>query len=160
YDYKPNSTELIEQAWAENGAAALPMGDVEPPYDGSPYYGSSMGQQLRERSYAVFLEGGSYINYGHEDWWAFGVPALFTEGLTWQEVPQHTHTVEQSYIWSLIDAYVADPAWVADDGELLIAGEGSGDDKAAAGRSDKAAIVYLPVARSITLDTTVLGGLS
>jgi hypothetical protein len=156
YDYGSNSTELVEAAWNDPDASSLPFGDVEPPYDGSPHYDGDMGQQLRERSYAVFVEGGSFINYGQEDWWPFGSGGLYSEGLNWDQVPDHQHTVEQSYVWSLIDAYVADPTWAPDDGSFLTTGEESGDTKAAVGRSATAAIAYLPSSRDLTIDTTVV----
>ena len=35
------------------------------------------------------------------------------------EVPGHTHTLQQQYAWKLLDQYVADPTWVPDDGSFL-----------------------------------------
>ena len=155
YQYGSNSTEIAETGWDETDA--YPVGDVEPPYDGSPHYGGDIGQQLRERSYATFLEGGTYINYGQEDWWPFGSAGLYSEGLTWADVPTHEHTVQQSYVWSLIDEYVADATWTPTDA-FIVDGEDSGDNKAAAGASDTAAIAYFPSARDVTVDTTILPG--
>jgi hypothetical protein len=156
YEFGNNSTEIAEAGYAE--VPTVPVGDCEPPYDGAPHYGADADQQLRERSYATFLEGGSLINYGHEDWWRFGLSGLYTEGLTWQQVQGHSHTVQQSYAWNLLDEFVADPTWAPDDGSFLTTGTGSGDTKAAAGRSDTAAIAYLPSSRDVVVNTTVLGG--
>ena len=101
----------------------MATGDAEPAYAGSGHYGGNEGQQLRERSYATFLEGGTYINYGDEDWWPFGAQGLYSEGLAWRDVPSDSHTIQQSYVWSLIDEYVADATWeptlVRDDGRGL-----------------------------------------
>jgi hypothetical protein len=156
YEFGNNSTEIAEAGYAE--VPTVPVGDCEPPYDGAPHYGADADQQLRERSYTTFLEGGSLINYGHEDWWRFGLSGLYTEGLTWQQVQGHSHTVQQSYAWKLLDEFVADPTWAPDDGSFLTTGTGNGDTKAAAGRSDTAAIAYLPSSRDVVVNTTVLGG--
>jgi hypothetical protein len=155
-----DSTELIQASWNEKGATALPTGDVEPGYDASPVIHGDLGQQLRERSYAVFLEGGVFINYGHEDWWPFGAQGVVdsTEDLTWKQVPDHIHTVQQQYLFDLLDKYVADQTWIPDDGTFLLKGTGSGGTEAAAGRSEKAAIAYFPSERSVVVDTTVIGG--
>ena len=153
YNRDGNSTEIVEASFAE---VAMATGDVEPAYDGSGHYGGNEGQQLRERSYATFLEGGAYINYGHEDWWPFGGQGLFSEGLAWRDVPSDSHTIQQSYVWSLIDEYVADATW-APTSSFVTTGEGSGDDKAAIGASDTAAIAYFPTNRSVVVDTTLLG---
>jgi hypothetical protein len=153
YNYGSNSVEIAETGYAEG---SVPVGDTEPPYDGSPHYAENLGQQLRERSYATFLEGGSYINYGHEDWWPFGAAGLYSEGLSWGEVPDHVHTVEQSYVWALIDEYVADPTWEPSE-SFVTAGTDEGDTKAAAGASDTAAMAYFPTSRDVVVDTTVAG---
>jgi hypothetical protein len=156
YDYRGNSTEIAESGYAS--APEVPVGDSEPPYDGAPHYSGNQGQQLRERSYAVFLEGGSLINYGQEDWWTFGLQGLYSEGLSWQQVPTHSHTVQQSFAWALLDQFVADRTWVPDNGSFLTTGTGSGETKAAAGRSGTAGVVYFPSTRSVVVNTTILGG--
>ena len=154
------STELVEASWNEQGATQLPTGDVEPAYDGSPHIGDDRGQQLRERSYAVFLEGGVYINYGQEDWWPFGAAGVVdsTEDLTWEQVADDVHTVQEEYLFELLDEYVADPTWAPEDGSFLSVGTGSGGSKAAAGRSDGAAIAYFPDKRDVAINTTLLEG--
>jgi hypothetical protein len=154
------STALIQASWNETGATALPTGDVEPGYDASPAIHGELGQQLRERSYAVFLEGGVFINYGDEDWWTFGAQGVVdsTEDLRWQQVPEHIHTMQQQYLFGLLDQYVAVPTWVPDDGSFLSKGTGSGGTKAAAGRSDKAAIAYVPSERDVVVNTTAISG--
>jgi hypothetical protein len=156
----PNAVELIEASWNEAGATTLPTGDSESAYDASPYIDEgNYGQQLRERSYAVFIEGGSYINYSHEDWWPFGAAGWVssTESLDWTGVRDHSHTVQAQFIWTLLDHYVADRTWLPDNGSFLKAGAGSGDTKAAAGASDRAAIAYFPSPRDVQVDTTVVG---
>ena len=156
-----NATELVEASWRESGATTRPTGDQEPGYDASPHIDvGNRGQQLRERSYAVFLEGGSYINYSHEDWWRFGAQGWVdsTEDLAWNRVPAHGHTVQQQYVWKLVDAYVADPTWVPETRSFLTTGTGRGDTKAAAGRSASAAVAYFPSSRSVVVNTTVIAG--
>ena len=148
-----NAADLVEATCAE---VDMPVGDVEPAYDGSGHYPGDEGQQLRERSYATFLEGGSYINYGHEDWWPFGAAGLYTEGLSWQEVPSDIHTVQQSYVWALLDAYRADPTWEPNSA-FVVRGEGQRDWKAAIGASDSAALAYFPSTRDVVVDTTLIG---
>ncbi len=156
YSYEDNSAEIVEASYDED--LTVPTGDTEPPYDGSSHYTGNLGQQLRERSWATFIEGGAYINYGHEDLWPFGKDGLYTENVTWRDVPTHSHTVQQSYIWPVVDEYVADHTWEPDHGTFLKTGTGSGDTKAAAGRSDTAAIAYLPSSREVVVDTTVIAG--
>jgi hypothetical protein len=156
YEYGSNSTEIAEAGYRE--VAGVPVGDCEPPYDGAPHYGGNQGQQLRERSYATFLEGGALINYGHEDWWPFDRQGLFSEGLRWQRVQSHSHTVQQSHAWRLLKQYVANRTWRPDNRSFLTTGTGSGDTKAAAGRSATAAIAYFPSARSVVVSTTVIAG--
>jgi Putative collagen-binding domain of a collagenase/Protein of unknown function (DUF4038) len=155
-----SSTELIQASWNEKGATTLPTGDVEQAYDSSPYIHGDLGQQLRERSYADFLEGGVFINYSHEDWWPFGAQGWVdsTEDLTWKQVPDHVHTLQQQYLFELLDEYVAVPTWLPDDGSFLAQGTGSGGTKAAAGRSDKTAIAYFPSERDVVVNTTAIGG--
>jgi Putative collagen-binding domain of a collagenase len=156
YEYGSNSTEIAEAGYAE--VRRVPVGDSEPPYDGSPHYGGNVGQQLRERSYATFLEGGSLINYGHEDWWRFGRTGLYSEGLTWRQVQRHSHTVQQSRAWRLLDRFVARRTWVPDNRSFLTTGTGTGDTKAAAGRSATTAVAYFPSRRSVVVNTTVIAG--
>ena len=156
YDYDDDSTVIAEGGCAE---AKMPVGDVEPPYDGAGHYGGDQGQQLRERSYATFLEGGVYINYGQEDWWPFGAQGLYSEGLDWGDVPSHSHTIQQRYVWSLLDQYVADVTW-GPTSRFVTTGEGSGDTKAAVGNSNTAAIAYFPTSRSVVVDTSVIAGSS
>ena len=64
------------------------------------------------------------------------------------------------YAWTLLDQFVADPTWVPDNGSFLTTGTGSGDTKAAAGRSGTAAVAYFPSSRSVVVDTTVIAGTS
>jgi Fibronectin type III domain/Putative collagen-binding domain of a collagenase/Protein of unknown function (DUF4038) len=156
YEYGSNSTEIAEAGYAE--VRRVPAGDSEPPYDGSPHYGGNVGQQLRERSYATFLEGGSLINYGHEDWWRFGRTGLYSEGLSWRQVQRHSHTVQQSRAWRLLDRFVARRRWVPDRRSFLTTGTGSGDTKAAAGRSATTAVAYFPSRRRVVVNTSVIAG--
>jgi hypothetical protein len=53
---------------------------------------------------------------------------------------------------------VADTTWVPDGGTFLTSGEGTGDNKAACGRSDTHAMAYFPSSRSIIVNTTVIAG--
>ena len=161
YVYNANSTEDAE-GWRAN-VAGVPFGDSEPPYDGAGHYGTPGGsveaQNLRERSYALALEGAALITYGHEQWWNFGKTGLFGGDISgdWTNVMSHSHVVQQSYFHSLVDAYIANPLW-GPTSSFLTTGEGSGDTKAAVGMSNVAAIVYFPDSRTIAVDTTVLGG--
>ena len=139
YEYEANATDRIETSYNEPGATTIPTGDVEPPYDGASHYtqfGLNLGLNLRYRSWAIFLEGGVYENYGHEDWWCFGFanPFGFTEGMTWQQVPDDPHTIQQGYCWTFLDEYVAHPAW-APISTFVTTGQGSGNDRAAIGSS-------------------------
>jgi hypothetical protein len=156
YEYGSSSTEIAEAGYRE--VTGVPVGDCEPPYDGAPHYGGDQGQQLRERSYATFLEGGSLINYGHEDWWPFGRGGLYSEHLSWPQVRGHSHTVQQSYAWRLLNRFVADRSWVPDNQSFLTIGTGSGDTKAAVGRSATAAVAYFPSTRSVVVNTSVISG--
>jgi hypothetical protein len=156
YDYDMTAAEIAEASWAN---VAGPIGDSEAPYDGHPsHFSGNMGQQLRERSYATFLEGGCLINYGHEDWYPFGAApgVTSTESLDWEDVPAHVHTVEQSYAWSVLTEFVADATWLPTD--WIVTGDGSGDTKAAQGVSDSALLAYFPNSRTLSVDTTTFTG--
>ena len=155
YDYQDDSVVRMEGVWADNSVLT---GDCEPPYVGAPHYGGNERQQLRERSWAVFLEGGSVINFGHEDWWPFGLTGLYTDGLAWTEVQADQSLLDQSYIWPLIDEFVADTTWAPS--AFVTTGEGAGDTKAAAGSSDTAALAYFPTSRTIEVNTSLLTGAS
>jgi hypothetical protein len=153
-----NCAENVQASYAE---AAIPTGNTEAFYDGSPWAGGvagDFGQQLREQSVAVFLEGGMYINYSHMAWYPFGKSGEGdTEGLAYTAVPDHVHTVQMSYIWALIDLYVADTTW-APTTAFVTTGTGSGNTKAAVGASNTAALAYFPNSRTISVDTTILTG--
>ena len=161
YEYTGTSVEHVEAVWAE--VTDVPVGDCEPVYDGASHYGGNMGQQLRERNYAVFLEGGCLINWGSEAWWAFGPPdryGLVADNETlddWTLVPDHVHTVQAQYAWDLFDAYVADTTWLPTS-SFVTTGAGTGETKAAVGLADTAAVAYFPDSRTIQVDTTVLTG--
>lgn len=154
YNYTATSAENVEAVYAQ--VAGIPVGDCEPRYVGN----SISNQDLRERTYAVFLEGGCLINFGHEDWWPFGSNGLFTTGLTWQQVQASTPLAHQKYANQLLATYVRDLTWAPEAGAFLTTGTGSGDTKAAAGMSSTAAIVYFPNSRTIAVDTTKLSGVS
>lgn len=162
YQYQDDSVVECETIYAASatlgaGSTPVPSMDVEPPYDGAGHYSGNQGQQLRERSWAVVIEGLVGINYGQEDWWPFGGAGLFTEGLDWEDVQTHDHTVQQSYVWALVDSYMLDPAW-APTSAFVTTGEGSTDTKAAQGTSGAAAIAYFPNDRSVAVDTTIITG--
>lgn len=155
YSYSTDNVGTVEGWFAD--VAGAPMGDCESIYDGNT--GQSItGQRLRYRDYAVFLEGGCLVQYGHEDWWPFGLSGLFSEGLTWQQVPTHSHTIHQKYCWDLCDTYVADVNWGPEAGTFVTTGTGTTTSKCAAGNSNLAAIAYFPNSRTIAVDTTILAG--
>ena len=153
YDYGTNSTEIVEASFAE---VAMPTGDVEPAYDGSGHYGGNEGQQLRETQLRHLLGRWRLHQLRPRGLVALRRPGAVLGGLAWRDVPSDSHTIQQSYVWSLIDEYVADATW-APTSSFVTTGEGSGDDKAAIGASDTAAIAYFPTIRSVVVDTTLLG---
>jgi hypothetical protein len=158
YDYGGNSTEIVEAGYTESGATTYPVGDCEPPYDGSPHYTGSRPQQLRERTYASFIEGGTYAQFGHEDWWPFGASGIYTESLTWSQVPTDAHVLEQGYAFGVINTYCANAAWEPDSTFVGSTVAGSGETKAASGSCGTSAVAYFPSSRTITVDTTVITG--
>lgn len=164
YSYLGNSVEQVESWYSASGtlgagSTPVPIMDCEPPYDGANHYTGNQGQQLRERSWALVIEGAVGINYGQEDWWPFGGAGIFSEGLSWTQVQTHSHTVQQSYVWDLVDQYIEDTTWapasVIDNGAT---GEGTADTKAAQGKSDTAILIYFPDNRTVTVDTTQIPG--
>jgi hypothetical protein len=155
YDYDGESVEIFEATWAQTSA---PTGDCEPRYVGNPYLTGTNVQQLRERAYTVFIEGGWLINWGHEDWWTFGLDNPYGgDGETWKTVHSDTETVHASFCWTLVDTYCKDATW-APTSSFVTTGQGSGDTKAAQGFSDTAALAYFPSSRTIAVDTTILAG--
>lgn len=152
-----NRVDLVEASYAE---AAMPTGDQEPGYDGSPHFDTgNLGQQLREQTLACLLEGGSYINHSQEDWWPFGKTGWVdsSEDLVWQDVPTHSHTLQQGHILSMCQEHVADATY-APTSLFVTTGEGAGDSKAAIGASNTAALAYFPDNRTIEVDTTIIAG--
>jgi hypothetical protein len=154
YEYTGDSAVQLEAAYAETSG---PIGDCEPLYVGHGYPSGNNAQQYRERNYAVFVEGGCLINFGHEDWWTFGASGVgFTSG-DWSDVQASTELVQASYAWSLIDAYCRDATW-APTSSFVTTGEGATDAKAAQGASNTAALAYFPDNRTVAVDTTILAG--
>jgi len=149
-----DSTVAVETGYADTTG---PTGDCEPPYVGAPHYPGTESQQLRERNFAVFLEGGCLINFGHEDWWHFDADGLYSDGLTWDQVLASYALVESGYCWSLIDTYCKVATW-APTGSFVTTGEGTSGTKAAIGASNTAAIAYFPSSRTVVVDTTILAG--
>lgn len=158
YDYGSNSVEVFDAVYGERGAERYGVVDIEPPYVNSPHYSGNKDQQYRERNYAVFLRGGIGINFGHEKWWPFGAAGIYDGGRHWFEILGDPPLRQAKYAWSLIDKYVADPAWARDDGRFVRVGIGDGDAKAASGYSNVAALAYFPTGRSVTVRTTVISG--
>ena len=107
YSYFSNSVEIAETGWAETPG---PVGDCEPPYVGAPHYSGNSQQQLRERNYATFIEGGCIINWGHEDWWPFGADGLYSGGETWDTVVTDDETRQAGYAWQFIDEHLRSTA--------------------------------------------------
>jgi hypothetical protein len=153
YEYSDNSVAVWEAEYAEQSG---PVGDCEPPYSGAGHV-SPEDQELRERCYTVFIEGGCLINFGHEDWWPFGGTGLFSDGEEWETVQADDEPVQAGYAWSLVDAYCADSTW-APTSSFVTTGEGTTDAKAAQGASDTAALAYFPDNRTVEVDTTILSG--
>jgi hypothetical protein len=158
YNYGGNSVELFDSVYGEPGAGSYGVVDIEPPYVNSPHYSGNRNQQYRERNYAVFLRGGTGINFGHEKWWPFGAAGIYDGGAGWMEILKQPPQLQAKHAWSLVDRYVADAAWRPDGGEFLKEGVGTGDVRAASGYSQRAAVAYFPTSRPITVDTTVVAG--
>jgi hypothetical protein len=157
YNYNGNSTEISETAYAQ---VSGPIGDCEPLYVAHPYSVGNSPQQLRERNYALFIEGGSLINFGHEDWWPFGASGIFTAGLTWPQVLDGSSSVEMvqtSYCWTFIDTYLKNSGY-GPVSTFVTTGEGSGETKAAQGASGTVAVAYFPDNRTVAVDTTIIAG--
>jgi hypothetical protein len=174
YQYFPDSVDKFDEAWNQSGVTTYPVWDCEPSYIGATQYIGGAGsyapltdqvcrQNWRERNYAVLIRGGVGINFGDEKWWPFGAGGLFPSApWTWQDVPTNVTSFEAQYCWDLLinPQIVQDPTWLPDN-SFLVAGLGSGDTKAAAGRGTHSAVVYFPNnSRTVTVDTTKVGGVT
>lgn len=158
YQYHDDSADRFDTAWNEAGATTVPVMDCEPPYVGAPHYTGNQPQQLRERTWSVFLRGGWGINFGHEDYWSFGGTDLYSAGLTWDQVMDSSVEVaQQSLIFPVLDTYVAKADWAPTD-SFVTTGLGAGDTRSAAGASATAALAYFPSSRTVTVDTTIIAG--
>ena len=105
------------------------------------------------------IRGGVGTDYGDESWWTFGKLGLFVTGINWDQVVTETETIQAMYCWDLLELYCADATWVPDSSAVNAAGLGSGDTKAAAGRSDGAMLVYFPSSRTgMTVNTLLVAG--
>ena len=160
YEYQDDTVQLFDATYQEDGAAAYPVWDSEPPYVSAGHPGGENRQELRERIYSTFIRGGVGINYGAEDWWPFGKSGLFSGPYTWGTVMAGPEAADAQRAWSVLDAHVADATWApSPDGGFLNSGVGAGDTKAAVGTSASAALVYFPSDRgTVEVDTTVLAG--
>jgi hypothetical protein len=154
YQYGSSSVEQFDKVYNRAASAKYAVVDIEPPYVNAPHYKGEQMQELRERDYATFIRGGAGINFGHEKWWPHGVTGLFDGGPGWLNILKEAPQLDAKYCWIVVDRYVSDPTWTPDAGAFLKTGLGSGDDKAASGRSASAAMVYFPTDRPITVDTT------
>jgi Protein of unknown function (DUF4038)/Fibronectin type III domain/Putative collagen-binding domain of a collagenase len=156
YQYADDSVDQIDAIWAET--TDYPVWDSEPPYaKATDKYAGNFQQQLRERNYSVFIRGYSGINYGDEDFWRFDRRGFYDGGDTWQDVLTNTETTEAGYAWAIVDAYWRNITW-APDSTFVTTGVGTGDTKAAVGRSDTAALAYFPSSRTVVVNTAVFGG--
>jgi hypothetical protein len=159
YDYSGSSVVAMENARTE--ITTGPIGDCEPRYVDNTYTTGNNGQQLRERNYSVFIEGGVLINFGHECWWPFGADPLIGGCVDWEGVVDvDTETLEAEIAWAFVDTWMLDSTFEAtsafiDNGAT---GEGTGDAKAAQGKGDAVALAYFPDNRTVTVDTTILTG--
>ena len=158
YDYGSRSVEQFDRVYIRAAATTYPVVDIEPPYVNAPHFKGQQDQELRERNYATFIRGGAGINFGHEKWWPFGVTGLFDGGPDWLSILTEPTQLCAKYAWTLIDTYVQERSWRPDYGTFLKTGLGSGDDKAAAGYSAAAGVVYFPTSRTITVNTTAITG--
>jgi hypothetical protein len=158
YHYGSSSAEQFDKVYNRAASANYPVVDIEPPYVNAPHYKDQQNQELRERNYATFIRGGAGINFGHEKWWPHGVTGLFDGGPGWLNILNEAPQLDAKHAWILLDAYVTDPTWMPDAGTFLKSGRGSGDDQAASGYSSRAALVYFPTSRPVTLDTTKIAG--
>jgi hypothetical protein len=154
YEYSGSSVVELEAVWGE---VSGPVGDCEPFYVGNPYPTGDSAQQYRERNYAVFVEGGSLLNFGHEAFWPFGADPLVATSLTWTDVVTQPEVVQARYAWDLIDTYCKDSTW-APTSSFVTTGEGTTDTKAAQGASNTAALAYFPDNRTVQVDTTIIAG--
>ena len=156
YQYADNHTELVEAGYSESGATDVPFGDCEPPYDGAPHAGANhLG--IRNRVAAMYIEGGWFINWGHEDFWPFGKTGFYSESLTYLQVLTHSATLHAGYIFGLCRTYCAVTDW-APTSTFINTGEGSGTTKAAQGFCSTAALAYFRDSRVIQVNTQILAG--
>ena len=157
YDYNSNAVEIFDNIWDD--ISTYPVYDCEPPYIGATHYTGIRPQQFRERNYTNVIRGGIGTNYGDESWWTFGKLGLFVTGISWDQVVNQPETIQAMYCWDLLEAHCADPTWVPDSTIVNAAGLLFGDTKAAAGRGDRAMLVYFPSARTgITVNTSLMAG--
>ena len=155
YRYTSNSVESFEGNYTD--ASPYPVWDCEPPYKGATFYTGDYPQQLRERNYAVHIEGGCGINYGDEAFWPFSYGGTFVGGGTpWVPVLTSTETTQAGYCWSFVQTHCRETSFAPSN--WVTTGMGSGDTKAAAGNSDTVALAYFPNSRTIVVDTTVIAG--
>lgn len=156
-----NSVEAFDATYNESGATNIPCWDCEPAYLQSSHYGGDL-QEHRERTWAVMLRDSFGINFGIEQFCSCGHPTahVATSDEDWLDLLVDLAGVTHASIcWTLIDQYLHDDTWApTTDGTFVTTGTGSGDTKAAVGKSDTAAIAYFPNSRTIAIDTTVLAG--
>jgi hypothetical protein len=157
YSHTASQVERFEAGWSESGATSYPVWHCEPGYVDSGRAGASDVQEFREQIYAEALEGGCGINWGHEGICGLGGDTGFVDDPDYEARLGDVEVLETAHGWAIVDEWCLDSTF-GPDATWVTTGEGSGDNKAALGKSDSVLIGYFPTNRTTTIDTTVFTG--
>jgi hypothetical protein len=116
--------------------------------------------RLRTQAYHALLSGAAGQFFGNNPIWHFDGPGLFPTGFTWQQALDSPGSRSMGWLWGLfsgLEWWTLEP----DTGQdLLVGGLGEGHERAVAALSSdgRLAVGYLPSARTVEVDLSVLRG--
>lgn len=150
YDYSYQPVESTKAAW-DNGT--LPVLYIEGRYENE---NSSTPLQLRYQGWGALVAGAFAHIYGNNPIWHFNSDG----GTAWTGWLDDTAAVDLTYMADMLAAHDWSGTVPDTTDTFLTVGESSGTTQAGARFGGTLALVYMPTARSVTLDLTELTGTS
>ena len=145
--------------FAYDHAPAMPFFLLEGFYENE--YGAT-AKQLRAQSYWTVLTGGCGVVFGNCPLWHFGYSSSWCGLTDWQAQLARPGSVQMTHYRALFESRRWEQLVPDTDGSVLTSGSGTWGTEdfatAAAAADGSSIIAYVPTARSLSFDTTVLSG--
>lgn len=154
YTYDPVH-EAAGRQYARSGA--MPFFLMESAYE---YEHDAGEHRVRMQAYQALLSGASGQLFGNNPIWHFSGPGLYPVDFNWQQALDSPGARSMTVLNGLVDSV---KWWLLEpdtDNALLVDGPGPSTMHTAAARASDGsfALVYVPAARTVTLDLTKLSG--